>query len=98
MAHSKGEFHMKGWGIFMVIAGALLILYAYAAPSAPEFSQTVNYEMMQMKTLHAIAGAACLVAGAIWSAVGVVVDRISPASQRPEGRPAGSSVPAVGED
>lgn len=89
---------MKGWGIFLVIVGALLILYAYAAPSAPEFSQTVNYEMMQMKTLHAIAGAACLVAGAVWSAVGVLVDRMAPAAARTDSKPRGASVPAVGED
>lgn len=89
---------MKGWGIFMVIAGALLILFAYGAPSAPQYSQTVNYEMMQMKTLHAIAGAACLVSGAVWSAVGVVVDRLAPTVARPESGPKVESVPAVGED
>jgi len=72
---------MKSWGIFIVIAGIVLILFAYGAPSAPEFARTVNYEMMQMKTLHAIAGAGCLVAGAIWSAAGELIERLASAEQ-----------------
>ena len=75
---------MKGWGIFVVIVGVALILYAYGAPSAPDYARTVNYELMLMKTLHAIAGAGCLAAGAIWTAVGVVLDRLPPVAQTPD--------------
>lgn len=75
---------MKVWGILAVIIGVALILYAYGAPSAPDYARTVNYEMMLMKTLHAIAGAGCLAAGAIWTAVGVVLDRLPPVAATPD--------------
>ncbi|WP_292980439.1 MULTISPECIES: hypothetical protein [unclassified Oceanicaulis] len=86
LAHSKGEFHMQSdssgplipMGALVMVGGIIWLGVAYAAPASVAYSQTVNYELMQLKTLHAIGGAACLVAGSVWVAAGIMLNKLAP--------------------
>ncbi|WP_375549473.1 hypothetical protein ABWI01_03520 [Oceanicaulis alexandrii] len=60
-------------GALVMVGGMIWLGVAYVAPAGLAYSGTINYEMLQMKTLHAIGGAACIVAGSVWTAAGIVL-------------------------
>jgi len=64
-------------GACILIVGILGLVYALFAPSAPEYSQTVNLGMLVDKIVVAVASSGLVIFGSIFSAAQAVMKAIA---------------------
>ncbi len=75
-----GMAGLIGWCLIGV--GVLLMIGGALGDAAPAGSRTVNYEMMLTKLMALIGGGACLVAGAVFAAAGMISSSLARAAAR----------------
>ena len=59
-------------GFLAVFAGAGWMLYGLLSPSAPVYSDTINFEMVANRLAHIVAGGSVMIAGAVFAVAGVI--------------------------